>query len=570
MSANRPSLLRSYCQSRSDAAFRAVVEAHIDLVYSAARRLAGGDFHLAEDISQTVFADLARKADRIPSDAVLSAWLYRHTFFVASSMIRRERRRRDREQEALAMDTILQTAEPDWDQLAPHLEEAMNALADSDRLAIVLRYFDKLDLREIGARFGISEDAAQKRVARALEKLKTRFAKRGVAISLTALAASLFAHAVTAAPAALAGQVAAAVAGGVAAGTGFLLTLEKLLTMNAIKPIVAALAVAGVATPMILQHQSLAADRDQNAVLTSQVSELDRLKAENERLAKLAVDFNELESLRKEHLELMRLRGESTLRRDEIESLKREVERQRQLLAAKTAVEEKESSEEERQARRQVVVESHFVELPTDSAIWSDFGLGAAPNSNGGGRELLLDSESANRLLKSIEKSKGADIMAAPRVLTRNGQQAQISVTSEKTVVTGRTSTGLATGLVHLGPVLNLLPQLAADGTGMKLTINASYNGLLSSEELGGDAPPVPGPVLDTRKFEADVNLAAGQVLVMVGGSSPNAESPGDGTQGQPRKSMLIVINPTEVDAAGNLIPQGSSPVPDQEVAAPR
>jgi DNA-directed RNA polymerase specialized sigma24 family protein len=85
MSSNRPSLLTTYCESRSEAAFRELVAAHIDLVYSAARRLAGGDFHLAEDISQTVFADLARKATRIPTEAVLSAWLYRHTFFVASS-----------------------------------------------------------------------------------------------------------------------------------------------------------------------------------------------------------------------------------------------------------------------------------------------------------------------------------------------------------------------------------------------------------------------------------------------------------------------------------------------------
>jgi hypothetical protein len=109
-----------------------------------------------------------------------------------------------------------------------------------------------------------------------------------------------------------------------------------------------------VGTPMILQYQSLATARDQNATLTAQVSELDRLKAENDRLAKLTVDFNELESLRKERSELLRLRGESSLKRNEIEALKREVERQRRLLVAKASTEKEEISEEERQARRQV------------------------------------------------------------------------------------------------------------------------------------------------------------------------------------------------------------------------
>ncbi|MBI1178812.1 sigma-70 family RNA polymerase sigma factor [bacterium] len=558
MSANRPSLLRSYCQSRTDAAFRAVVEAHIDLVYSAARRLAGGDFHLAEDISQTVFADLARKADRIPADAVLSAWLYRHTFFVASSMIRRERRRRDREQEAFAMDTILQTAEPDWAQLAPHLEEAMNTLAESDRLALVLRYFDKLDLHEIGTRLGISEDAAQKRVTRALEKLKTRFAKRGVTISLTALAASLFAHAVTAAPTALAGQVAAAVAGGVTAGTGILLTLQKLLSMNTFKPIVATLAIAGVATPTILQHQSLAAAGNQNAALTAQLSELERLRAENARLAKMEVDFNELESLRKEHLELMRLRGESTLRRDEIESLKRDIEHQRQLLAAKTETEKKETTEEERQALRQVTIETRFVDLPLSSPIWAEFGLRRPVSNKDSGSNHLMSHERVTKMLQEVEETKSAQIFTPPRVTTSNGRQAQVKAVGVRTIVTGKVGNALTTEKKEIGPILDLLPTFNKDDGNVHLTAVASLNQFLGYDDSGSATDSTPLPRLQLRQLQADAVLNRDYVLVMCGGySAYKAKETNPSERLELKQSptgLIVIVDPTEIDAAGNKV----------------
>jgi len=109
MSAKQHSWLREFVEHRSESAFAALVRAHVDLVYSAARRIVAGDTHLAEDVTQTVFADLARKAPRLPEELILSAWLYRRTFHVASTMIRTEQRRRHREQEALAMNTVIVT-----------------------------------------------------------------------------------------------------------------------------------------------------------------------------------------------------------------------------------------------------------------------------------------------------------------------------------------------------------------------------------------------------------------------------------------------------------------------------
>ena len=563
MNTDPATLLRDFLATRSEAAFSDLVRAQIDLVYSAARRICAGDTHLAEDITQTVFADLARKAARLPGDVVLSAWLYRHTFFVASSMIRTERRRRAREQEAVAMNATHEAAEPDWALLAPHLDEAMNALVEADRRALVLRYFDKLDLRAVGERLGVSEDTAQKRVARALERLKTRFAKKGVSVSLTALAASLLAHAVSAAPAVLTAQTASAVVAGFVAGSGFLITLEKFMTLNALKPIAAALAVAGVATPLFLQRQSLAAARDQNASLGAQVAELDELRAENERLAKLAVDYRELERLRAEHLELMRLRGEATLMRNELDALKREFERHRQLLLAKGVSEDELLTEAERQARRQIVIEPRFAELPLSSTVWTEFGLRPPTNANDEGGYQVLDAEAAARLIKRLEETKGVDIIFAPRVTTRSGRQTQVKSVEVQTIATGNTGDQVHTEPMEFGPVLDVIPTFINEGGTLQLSVIGSVTQFLGYDDAGAFANQVTGrleeasvvPRVVLRQIQAEVHLPPGQVLVMTGGYSPGAitKSEGNIEQGEP-KGLIVIVDAREINKAGNTV----------------
>lgn len=568
MNTDPATLLREFLTTRSEAAFSALVRAQIDLVYSAARRICAGDTHLAEDITQTVFADLVRKAARLPGEVVLSAWLYRHTFFVASSMIRTERRRRAREQEAVAMNATHEAAEPDWALLAPHLDEAMNALAETDRLALVLRYFDKLDLRAVGERLGVSEDTAQKRVARALERLKTRFAKEGVTVSLTALAASLLAHAVSAAPAVLAAQTASAVVAGVATGSGILIALEKFMTLNALKPIVAALAVAGVATPLFLQHQSLAAARDQNANLGAQVAELGELRAENERLAKLAVDYRELERLRAEHLELMRLRGEATLMRNELDALKREFERQRELLLAKGVSEEELMTESEREARRQILIKSIFAEVPLNAPVWGEFGL-QPPASGGDGHAVItLGADVAEALLKRLEQMEGVDLLAAPRVSMSNGRESRISSEQQQTIVTGRNGAVLTTEQMSFGTALQLMPHFETGGTGMNLKLVANvkqFHGYEEPWDAAADSAPGaevnaerPIPVIENREFEADVRLAHGQVVVMTGGYSHQANAQFgaelEGKLASSPRGLIVIIDPREVDKYGAMV----------------
>lgn len=563
MNTDPATLLRDFLATRSEAAFAALVRAQIDLVYSAARRICAGDTHLAEDITQTVFADLARKATRLPHDIVLSAWLYRHTFFVASSMIRTERRRRAREQEAVAMNATQEAAEPDWALLAPHLDEAMNALAEADRLALVLRYFDKLDLRAVGERLGVSEDTAQKRVARALERLKTRFARKGVTVSLTALAASLLAHAVSAAPAVLAAQTASAVVAGFVAGSGILIALEKFMTLNALKPLAAALAVAGVATPLFLQHQSLGAARDQNASLGVQAAELDELRAENKRLAKLAVDYRELERLRAEHLELMRLRGEATLMRNELDALKREFERHRQLLLARGVSEEELLTEAERQARRQIVIEPRFAEIPLSSGVWTEFGLRPPTNANDEGGYQVLDAEAAARLIKRLEKTKGVDIIFAPRVTTTSGRQTQVKAVEVQTIVTGKTGDEVHTEPMEFGPVLDVIPTFFNEGGVLQLTAIGSVTQFLGYDDPGAFVNQVTGrqeeasvaPRVVLRQIQANAHLAPGQVLVMTGGYLPGVITKSEGNIEQAEsKGLIVIIDAREIDKAGNTV----------------
>src|SRR6185503_5577098 len=143
------SLLRTYSETGSDAAFRELVSRYVDLVYSVALRRTQGESQLAEEISQRVFINLARKAGTLRGEVMLGGWLHRHTCFVAATVMRAEQRRRKREKEAVAMNLLHDNSEADWMQVAPFLDEAINELSDADREAIVLRFFERRDLRAV-------------------------------------------------------------------------------------------------------------------------------------------------------------------------------------------------------------------------------------------------------------------------------------------------------------------------------------------------------------------------------------------------------------------------------------
>jgi RNA polymerase sigma factor (sigma-70 family) len=201
-------LLQGYVKTRSEEAFAELVRRHIDWVYSVARRRVV-DSQLAEDVAQSVFALLARKAASLRAGTVLGGWLFRSTCFVSKCALRAEQRRKNREEMASAMMICAGNDENDvlWEQLAPHVDQAVASLSEADRAAVLLRFYEKASLAEVGQRAGISEEAAKKRVSRAVEKLRNILARRGVTVGAGVLGVLLAEKTVQAAPASLTGAV---------------------------------------------------------------------------------------------------------------------------------------------------------------------------------------------------------------------------------------------------------------------------------------------------------------------------------------------------------------------------
>jgi RNA polymerase sigma factor (sigma-70 family) len=218
-------LVRQYSASGSEGAFEALVSRHIGLVHSAALRHVR-DLHLAEDITQTVFIILARKAGTLDSKTILPAWLYRTTRYVSAAALKIQRRRENREQEAYMQSAIQgPQSDSDWEQLGPLLDDAMARLRERDREAIVLRYFQDKSLRDVGAVLGVDEYTAQKRVGRALEKLRAILVKHGVVSTSANIAEAITAKSVQAAPMALIKSVTVVAAAKGAAASGSTLFL---------------------------------------------------------------------------------------------------------------------------------------------------------------------------------------------------------------------------------------------------------------------------------------------------------------------------------------------------------
>src|SRR5215470_8096070 len=167
-------LLRDYFLSGSEPAFAELVRRHLDFVYSTALRTTNGDEHLAQDICQGVFIDLARKASRLSNHPVLTGWLYTSTCFAASKAVRSECRRRVRELKAHTMQehNTNTGAQVDWEQIRPFFDSVMHELKEQDREALLLRFFERRSLADVGSTLGLSENAARMRIERALDRLR--------------------------------------------------------------------------------------------------------------------------------------------------------------------------------------------------------------------------------------------------------------------------------------------------------------------------------------------------------------------------------------------------------------
>ena len=278
--------LQRFSACGCEASFRALFENHAGLVYQAALRTGRGDRDLAEEVVQMVFTSLAQKARTFSPRIILPAWLHRHACLTARQLLRTTRRRRAREDAA----ALLQM-EPyrSVNEIEEVIDEALNSLPDAEREALVLRFLENRDFRTVGQMLGVSDDTAQKRVSRALERLRTALARRGVPVS-AAVAGKALADSVSAAVPHLGALATAALqaAGSAvlpAAGAGLATFLTMKTTLIALA---SAAALAGaVVIPRLLRKPALPTTPEQAKAAPGKASHSPQRTAPSEKSGKV-------------------------------------------------------------------------------------------------------------------------------------------------------------------------------------------------------------------------------------------------------------------------------------------
>lgn len=258
MSTGDLELLAKYSRQGAEDAFAEIVRRHAGLVYATALRVTRSP-QLAEEAAQAVFLELARNAGKLRPDTVLAAWLYAVTRRIAAKSVRGETRRLIREQTAYAMNAAEQTPAPTA-ELEPLLDDALDALTETDRKAVLLRFFEDKSLADVGKVLGVSADAAQKRVSRAVEQMRAFFSQRGIATGTVAVTALLAANSAKAAPAGLVASICTSVHASLPLTTA---TLIKAATMTTLQKSLIATTLAVAAGTVVYQTNNVSNLRGQ-------------------------------------------------------------------------------------------------------------------------------------------------------------------------------------------------------------------------------------------------------------------------------------------------------------------
>ena len=260
-------LLREYAEHGTETAFAEIVTRHTNLVYSAALRQVDSP-DVAAEVAQSVFIGLTQGAralsSRLAAEASLAGWLCRSARNISLNLRRDEFRRHSRERQAMENLTPISDTTPDWERLRPVLDEAMSELSEADYDALVMRFFQNQDLRSVGAALGVSDDTAQKRVSRALDKLRQYLSRRGITTTAAALSIVLSTNAVQTAPAGLAVTISAAVTlAGTAVSTSTAITATKAIVMTTIQKTLISATIAAAVGTGIYEARRAADSQDQ-------------------------------------------------------------------------------------------------------------------------------------------------------------------------------------------------------------------------------------------------------------------------------------------------------------------
>ena len=360
-------LLRAYAERGAEIAFTELVHRHTNLVYSAAWRQVDSA-EAAAEIAQSVFIGLARGAQslvpRLAADASLAGWLCRSARNLSLNHRRDEFRRQTRERQAMEQIISIPDAAPDWNHLRRVLDDVMAELDEPDYDALVLRYFQQQDFRAVGVALGVSDDTAQKRVARALEKLRDQLSRRGISTPAAALSIVISANAVQAAPAGLAATIStAALLTGTAVHTSTVIAAIKTIAMTTLQKTLVTVTVAALAGAGIYEARQAAQLRAQNqtlqqsqAPLAEQIRQLQRERDDATNLVSGLRD--ELAKANSNNSELLKLRGEiGVLRRQagQISQIKSQKAAQ-----AMSAIQPVDLLEQQKQAVRGKAVDAHI------------------------------------------------------------------------------------------------------------------------------------------------------------------------------------------------------------------
>ena len=311
-------LLNRFANEHSEEAFAELVRRHMGRVHSAALRQVGDDPASAADITQTVFMELARQARKLASHPVLVGWLSTTTHRLASHHIRGECRRRRREHEVVVLQDLRQHPEliPDEPRLKALLDDVLQELGEMDRTAVLLRHVEQRPFSDIGVRLGMSENAARMRVDRALDKLRTRLARRGITSTSSVLISTLAGASATSIPPGLAAVVTSSVfaSGSTSAFTSSLLTI---MASSPVKIVITLIAVGTISGVFLHQHRTTERLQSEKSALEQRIAEL-MSQADSYRLA-AEKNSEALAQGARQSAEVLRLRGEvSQLRRQSV------------------------------------------------------------------------------------------------------------------------------------------------------------------------------------------------------------------------------------------------------------
>jgi RNA polymerase sigma factor (sigma-70 family) len=558
-------LLRRFARENSQDAFTEIVRRHVNLVYSAALRQVRSP-QLAEEIAQSVFADLARGAGKLNSETILTAWLYSVTRRTAIDAIRKESRRQLREQIAVEMNNMNAIAN-DWTQIEPLLDDAMATLDETDRSAILLRYFENKNLREVGESLKISDDAAQKRVSRAVEKLREFFTKRKVTIGASGLAVLISANAVQAAPVGLA----LTIANTSLAAAGTALTFMKIATATKLKLAFSAIIVAGAVTAFIIQQQNQNKLSGENELLRQQIAQL---QADNSILSNRIAEIGEAKKLpESQFTELLKLRGETGVLRRQLDESTQE---NRKLQNVKVQM----RSLNTNSPVPQIHIKARFIAMPKGSYDPKMVGIRTSNESISSG---ILNDASFTNILQELRSHDDVETLAEPEVVTTGGRQTQMRATTIINVVTNFTlqelnnvsSIAPQTAPVETGSVLDVIPRVLSDGYTIELQVIPSVTEFLGYAPSTKTTPaytangqeidvPTVSPQFQVQEATNTVNLLDNQTVVLAlneqqvpanatAADATFLQSDGSKTKYQDRKT-LVFITATIVDPAGNRV----------------